>query len=128
MTDQVLRYIEDTYGVKPEYLWKNDHNAALRNPRTHKWFAALIHDLPIIKLGLAGEGKVDVLNLKCDPLMTYSVVDRRGCFPAYHMNKEHWISVLLDGTVPMEQLRFLIDLSFSLVDRFPKPKKKPSQP
>ncbi len=126
MTEQVLQYIQDTYGVMPEYLWENDHNAALRNPRTNKWFAVLIRDLPRSKLGLASDHKTDVLNLKCDPLMTHSVADGVRCFPAYHMNKEHWISVLLDGTVPIADLSFLIDMSFSLVDRYAKPKKKPS--
>lgn len=126
MTDRVLQHIEAVYGAQPEYLRKDDENAAIRHPRTKKWFAVLIRDLPKSKLGIDGDGRTDVLNLKCDPLMTRSVADGVGCFPAYHMNKEHWISVLLDGTVPMEDLAFLIDISFSLVNAHPKHKKKAS--
>lgn len=128
MREQALQYIKDTYGADPEYLWEDGENAAIRHPRTQKWFAVLIQNLPKSKFGLDSDKRVDVLNLKCDPLMTHAVTAGGGCFPAYHMNKEHWISVLLDGTVPMEDLMFLIDLSFSLVDRYPKQKKKPSQP
>lgn len=37
-----------------------------------------------------------------------------GILPAYHMNKEHWITVLLDGTVEKEEICNLIDISFEL--------------
>ena len=37
-----------------------------------------------------------------------------GILPAYQMNKEHWISVLLDGTVEKEKICDLIDISYDL--------------
>ena len=40
----------------------------------------------------------------------------QGFFPAYHMNKDKWISVALDGSVDDEQLMFLLDMSFELTD------------
>lgn len=47
-----------------------------------------------------GEGTVDVLNLKCEPLMTAPCSHEPGVLPAYHMNKEHWITILLDSPLP----------------------------
>ncbi len=118
MKKAVLDYIKSTYGVTPEYLWESTpNNAAIRNPKTKKWFGALICDLPKAKFGLPSDEKVDLINLKCDPMLAFSVVDRKGIFPAYHMNKEHWISVFLDGSVELEQIIFLINLSYDAVDK-----------
>lgn len=117
-THEVLQYILDTYGVEPEYPWMTSpENAIFRNARTGKWFAVLLGDLPHRCLGLPGEGRGDVLNLKCDPVMTFTLNDQKNIFKAYHMNKEHWISVLLDGNLPMDKLIFLIDLSYRLIDQ-----------
>lgn len=116
-TRRFMEYIVDTYGVEAEYPWATSpHNGIWRNPRTRKWFAVLLGDLPLRCLGLSEDGTQDVLNLKCDPIMTFSLIDNRRIFRAYHMNKEHWISVRMDGSVPMEELSFLVNMSWQLVD------------
>lgn len=55
-------------------------------------------------------------NLKCDPDQALGL---RDIFPAvqpgYHMNKKHWNTVILDGSVPEGELRRMIDLSYTLV-------------
>ncbi|MFA7537264.1 MAG: MmcQ/YjbR family DNA-binding protein [Desulfuromonadales bacterium] len=56
------------------------------------------------------------LNLKCDPLKAEIL---RECFPAvlpgYHMNKRHWNTIVLDGSIPDADLRAMIDESYALV-------------
>lgn len=112
----ITDYIYTEYAVKPEHPWeKTPGNAVFRYRENGKWFAVLIRDVKKRSLSVEGDGTVDVLNLKCDPRM--SVVDHAGVFPAYHMNKEHWISVLLDGSVPMEQIQSLIAFSYGLISR-----------
>ncbi len=118
MTQQILEYIKETYNTEPEYLWHaTPTNAALRNNRTGKWFAVLMGSLPLNKLGLISEEREDVLNLKCDPMLSFTLVDNERIFPAYHMSKEHWISVRLDGCVPLEELKRLVDMSYTLVNK-----------
>lgn len=118
MKTEILRYIKDFYGVEVEYLWESSpENGALRNPNNKKWFAVLLGSLPKNKFGIKSHEKADVLNLKCDPLFTFTIVDNIRIFPGYHMNKEHWISVLLDGSVELEELKMLVDMSFELVNR-----------
>jgi predicted DNA-binding protein (MmcQ/YjbR family) len=39
---------------------------------------------------------------------------KAGFLPAYHMNKEHWLTVLLDNTVPEKEIYELIDDSYEL--------------
>lgn len=56
------------------------------------------------------------LNLKCDPDHSVELRDIfDGILPGYHMNKKHWISVLLDGSVPSGEIQRLIDVSYSIV-------------
>lgn len=118
MKTEILRYIKDFYGIEVEYLWESSpENGALRNPNNKKWFAVLLGSLPKNKFGIKSHEKADVLNLKCDPLFTFTIVDNIRIFPGYHMNKEHWISVLLDGSVELEELKMLVDMSFELVNR-----------
>ncbi len=74
-------------------------------------------NLPKAKLGLGTEEKVDAVNLKCDPIMIGSVCKEEGIFPGYHMNKNYWITVLLDGAVDDEKIKMLLDISFELTDK-----------
>lgn len=113
-TRAVLDYIRERYDVQPEFLWeRSPDNAALRHRGTKKWFGALLN-IPRRKLGLDQEGNVDILDLKCWPELGGSLRDGKRIFPGYHMNKEHWITLLLDGTLPVEEITPLIDLSWQL--------------
>ena len=125
MKKKITDYISDTYGVEADYPFADSpHTEIFRNPRNKKWFAALLGQLSPKCLGLNGEKPIDVLNLKCDPIMTFSLIDNQKVFRAYHMNKEHWVSVLLDSHITLNELSFLVDMSYRLVDRAAKPKNK----
>lgn len=71
-------------------------------------------DVPRDKLGLAGTGNAEVLNVKCAPLLVGSLWLQAGFLPAYHMNKSSWVSILLNGTVSNEEIKNLIDMSYTL--------------
>lgn len=110
----LFAYAAAQYQDTPEYLWRTAPGyAVLRRPDNRKWYA-LVMDLPRQKLGLPGGGTTDVLELKCDPILAGSLRGQPGILPAYHMNRDSWISVLLDGSVPASQLAFLLDISHSL--------------
>ena len=79
-----------------------------------KWFG-LVMNVEKSRVGMPGEGKIDVLNLKCDPEESFIVREMyEGIIPAYHMNKRHWISVLLCGAVPVDFTQRLIEKSYDL--------------
>lgn len=120
--ERLFRYIADFYGTEPEYLWaKNPTYAVFRHPASRKWYAAVM-DLPRNRLGLSGDSSVDVLDIKCDSVFIGSLLAEDGFLPAYHMNKNTWISVLLDETVPDEKIFPLLEWSFDSV--VPKRKKR----
>jgi predicted DNA-binding protein (MmcQ/YjbR family) len=61
-------------------------------------------------------GEPASVSLKCDPSLAISLRHRyAGVTPGYHLNKRHWNTVLLDGSVPEEEVRELIDHSYGLV-------------
>lgn len=112
--NEIFTYVKDQYDTEPEYLWARTPNyAVMRHRKNRKWFAAIV-DVTEDKLGLDGDKQVDALLLKCDPAMIGSLRCEAGILPGYHMNKEHWITVLLDGVVPIEKIFALIDLSYIL--------------
>ena len=109
----VFDYITKKYKAKPEYPWrKYSSYAVFRHADNNKWFA-LVMDVPGDKVGVASSDYVDVINLKVDDLFFRDmIIQDAGIMPAYHMNKMHWITVLLNGTVPQERVFDLIDMSF----------------
>ena len=114
---QWQQLISEMYGVSPDYPWaKYPSYAVFRHTGNRKWFA-LFADVPKEKLGLSGKESLDVLNVKCDPLLIGSLRKEAGFFPAYHMNKASWISIALDGTVSDETIQRLLDLSYTLTGK-----------
>ena len=110
-------YIEDTYGIFPDYPWESNPTfAVFRHTNNRKWFA-LVMDIPKARLGLSEEGMIDIVNLKCDPALIGSLRMEKGFFPAYHMSKDKWISVALDGSVDDEKIMLLLDMSYELTDK-----------
>ena len=69
-------------------------------------------ELPEDTLGLRGTEPLDVVNFKCDPILIGSLRGEPGIFPAYHMNKEQWLTAALDGSVSDEQIKMLLDMSY----------------
>ena len=118
MTRQDLfAHIAETYGITPDYPFEEDFvTAVFRHTGNRKWFAIAMR-IPRGKLGLRGEGHVDVVNLKISPEMLPSLLQERGVFPAYHMSKTHWVTVVTDGTessASEEMVAFLTEVSFTL--------------
>lgn len=109
---QVFDYTTRQFNTSPDYPW-NDENAVLRHSDNKKWYAVLLR-ISRSKLGLTGDDIIDVLNLKCDPMLIGSLLSQEGFHPAYHMNKDKWISIRLDGLVSEEQIQNLIGLSYDL--------------
>ncbi len=110
----LIQWILEQFGAEPEYLWADMPNAAIfRHRENQKWFC-LMMDVSAKKLGLPADSIVDICNVKCDPLLLGSVLEKTGYFPAYHMNKQHWLTILLDNSVPVEDVQFLLEQSYDL--------------
>ncbi|MCD8354897.1 MAG: MmcQ/YjbR family DNA-binding protein [Clostridiales bacterium] len=108
----IFQYVKQQYGTEPEYLWmKYPSYAVLRRQDNQKWYG-IVMDVPREKLGLPGTDVVDILDVKCEPMLADLLRQSPGFFPGYHMNKKTWLSILLDGTVSDERIFDLLDASF----------------
>ena len=114
LRQKVIDYAKETYHTTPDKPWPRfPENEVLRHDDNRKWYGLLM-TVDYEKLGVKGDGSVDVLNVKCDPIIGFSLRAMDGILPAYHMNHTEWISILLDGTVPIEEIFPLLDMSYSM--------------
>ncbi len=112
--NSIFNYTKRTYNTDPSYPWAKFSNyAVLRHESNNKWYGLLMK-VDKNKLKLDGDGQIEILNVKCDPALASILRENGSIFPAYHMNKEHWISIVLDGSVEDEEILHLLDTSYEL--------------
>ena len=116
MTRQVfLSLCLNSYGTEPDYPFDEDNiTAVLRHGSNRKWFAIAMK-VPRRKFGIDCDEVIDVVNLKLPPEMIGSFSPADGVYPAYHMNKLHWVSVLLPDA-ENETVDFLLAMSYDITN------------
>ena len=107
---QFLAYCLDTYGTSPDYPFDEDFvTAVMRHEDSRKWYAIVMR-VSRRKFGFESDEVIDVVNLKLPVEMFGSFGAADGVYPAYHMNKLHWISVLLPDAAD-DTVEFLVGVS-----------------
>ena len=107
---KVIKYIKEKYNDNLEFLWKKSPNNAIwRRKDTRKWYGVML-TVSRRKFGLDSDEFVEVLNFMTNPGAT-SPVDFKSYFPAYHMNKKNWCSVILNSAVATEEICKRLDYS-----------------
>ena len=100
----------------PEYLFeKFPDNAVFRNKNNQKWYAAIL-TVQRGKVGLEGDGKCEVIDLKGPLEKLAALIDNKNFLPGYHMNKKHWYTIRLDGSVNLDEIFKHIDSSYDTVN------------
>ena len=119
---QFLSNCLSTYGTTPDHPFDEDfETAVLRHADNRKWYAIVLR-VSRRKFGFDSDEVIDVVNLKLPTEMFGSFGVADGVYPAYHMNKLHWISVLLPDA-PDDVVQFLVNVSFEAT-KSPKKKSK----
>ena len=113
--EEIFEYVKKQYGTIPEYLWSSSPDSAVLRHQNGKWYAVIMN-VERSKLGLDGDDTVEIIDVKCDPEMTGMIIQTYGFLPGYHMNKQHWITILLDGTVGESKILDFLDMSYDLID------------
>ena len=108
---QLLEYCLEEYGTVADYPFDDwMESAVLRHAESRKWYGIVMR-VSRRKFGIESDEVVDVVNLKLPTEMFGSFGAAEGVYPAYHMNKLHWISVLLPDA-PDDVVQFLVNVSF----------------
>ena len=111
---EIINYVKNKYEDKLEFLWeKSPKNAVIRRKSSNKWYAVIL-TVSKRKLNLDCDEIIEVINLHNIAEEIEKLIDNKQYFPAYHMNKKHWCTICLDGTVELEGIYKLIDVSYEL--------------
>jgi predicted DNA-binding protein (MmcQ/YjbR family) len=112
MTKQTfLDYCRNAYGTAADYPFDEDfETAVLRHSGNRKWYAIVMR-VSRRKFGFDCDEVIDVVNVKLPLEMFGSFGPAEGVYPAYHMNKLHWISLLLPD-IADDLTEFLVNASF----------------
>ena len=114
---EVVRYIREVYGHEFEFLWKTSpENAIVRRSDNQKWYAALL-TVKENRIKSSGENNIEVIDLRMRTEDIAELVDGQKYYPGYHMNKKHWVTICLDGSVAVEEICRRIDESYHLAKK-----------
>ena len=117
---RLMEYCERKFGTEPEAPWEDSPDAyTFKTAKRNKWYA-LFMTIPYKSLGLVAKGTLDVVNIKLPPEKVLDLIDRVHFYPAYHMNKKHWITIVLNKEVDEPLVQQLLEESYGLVEKLKK--------
>ena len=115
--EDILCYAKGKYNSTTVQPFKTNPDIKALVTTKNKWYALFL-DVEYSKLQKDSlvDSKVKIINLKHISSKISAITDNRNIFPAYHMNKNHWISVVLDNNIDIEYVKGLIELSYDLAN------------
>ena len=117
---RLMEYCERKFGTEPEAPWEDSPDAyTFKTAKRNKWYA-LFMTIPYKSLGLVAKGALDVVNIKLPPEKVLDLIDRVHFYPAYHMNKKHRVTIVLDKEVDEPLVQQLLEESYGLVEKLKK--------
>ena len=103
-TKEIVAYVKNKYGDELEFLWeKSPKNAVVRRKSTNKWYVVLL-TISKRKISLNSDEIIEIINLHNNPEEIKKLIDY----------KKYWCTICLDGTVELEEIYKLIDISYEL--------------
>lgn len=115
--EKIYEYVKNKYLTEIDFPFESaPFHAVLRHKNNKKWYG-IIMEVKKSVLGDQDSSLVDILNVKCYPEIIGDLRKSEGFYLAYHMNKEHWITILLDDCVDFEEIKQYIDISYQLTNR-----------
>lgn len=123
-SNRITEKIYEKYGDRPEFMWeKFSGYGVFRNPESKKWYG-LISNINKSKIDKSAATETEILNIKLDPDEIKELLKINGFYPAYHMNKKSWITIILDDTTDDDKLMELIEKSHQFTVKKKKPVKE----
>lgn len=111
---RIISYCEEKYNNQLEFLWKKfSDNAIIRRKDNQKWYLVFAC-VSKAKLGLDSNEVAEIICFRMESSKLELIVDQKKYFRGYHMNKKHWVSIILDESIKEEELYQIIDDSYLL--------------
>lgn len=116
-SQNVIAYVKDKYGDELEFLWeKLPDNAIWRRKDNGKWYAAIL-TVSKEKLGIDSKEKAEILDLRTQPKKMPQLLAKPHYYPGWHMNKKHWYTIILDGSLSDAEIYQCIEESYDLTGK-----------
>ncbi len=114
-TNRITKYIINKYKDNPEFLWDKYPGCGIfRNKNNNKWYAIVMN---IDKSKIDNKtGEIEIINVKLEEETISNLINKKGYYKAYHMNKKSWITIILDDTLTDKEITKLIDESYNIID------------
>ncbi len=105
------------YDAEHDHTFEGDPSVNVyKRPDTKKWFA-VTKNIGRRYLGLEGSGRIDILNVKLGSRLAASLRKQEGFMPGWRMDQDRWVTILLDGTVPDEEIWSYVDMSYEIASK-----------
>ena len=115
--NRLTSYIFEKYGDNPCFPWNTFSGyGVFKNSENGKWYA-LIMNMDYSKLDKNKSGEIEVVNIKLSEEKIPVLRKQKGFYPAYHMNKKSWITIVLNDTIEDKVLFNLLDESHNFTVR-----------
>jgi len=110
--NRISLFIKNKYNCNPEFLWDNSPDAAVfRNKDNKKWFGLIMNIKgSILELNVSN---IDIINIKLDEDKIKDLINEKGFYKAYHMNKKSWITIILNDTIKDDIIEKLVTESYN---------------
>ncbi len=115
-TMQIIEYARKALDTDIDFPFKDHDTGVLRRTESGKWYAAII-TIPMTKLGVDSNQMVEIVNLHASKERVTELLDMPHFYPAWHMNKKSWFTVILDGSVDDKELFALLAESYRSVKK-----------
>lgn len=133
---KVIEYVKNKYDDDLVFLWDNFEGAVFRNKDNEKWYGAIMkireksfatstikrmkqdgatsNHMLLNKKNYSDDDFVEVIDLHIDKNISKDLIDYETIFPGYHMNKDNWITIILDKRTNLKKVYKLLDDSYSM--------------
>ena len=112
--DELEEYILGQYEAESDHSFEEDSSVIVfKRQDNKKWFAAA-KNIGCRSVNVSRAGRIDILNVRLSPRDITALRSREGFRPAWRMNANSWVTILLDGSVPDDEIRSLLDKAFTL--------------
>lgn len=112
---ELIKFVRKKYNRELEFLWaRSPDDGIWRRADNDKWFGGIFHVRANRIMPNASDEIIEILDIRCTPDMIDFIVDKKMIFPGWHMNKRHWITIILDGRMKMSQIENLLNSSYRI--------------
>jgi len=113
--NRLASMLKNKYNDYPQYLWSDTPFYGVYKTN-NKWYG-IVMNIPLKKLEGTSDTLIEIINIKLPKEKINELLKKKGYYPAYHMNKKYWISIILNDTIPDNEILNLIEESRELVEK-----------